>query len=83
MPTDAYESLYPSPAHNGCPPSHLNFCGPERAWIEVHNNCLRENFTRNLRECYMCWILEYVIVTVFRTLEFDNEAMCYAGLGMR
>ena len=61
------------------PPSHL---GPERAWVEVHHNCLREDFTRNLRECYMCWILEYVIVTVFRTLEFDNEAMCYAGLGM-
>jgi hypothetical protein len=71
-----------SSARNGCPLNCLNFCGPKRAWIEVHNNSLREDFTRNLRECYMCWILEYVIVTVFRALEFDNEAMRYAVLGM-
>ncbi len=70
------------PARNGCSSQNLNFCSPERAWIEVHNNCLCEDFTRNLRECYMGWILEYVIVTVFRILEFDNEAVCCVGLRM-
>lgn len=64
-------------------PTCLDFGGPKRAWIEVHNNCLSEDFTRNLCECYVCWILEYVVVTVFRTLELDNETMGSVSLGIR
>ena len=75
--------VYAPQARNNYPPNSLNFSSPKGARIEVHNDCLSEDFICNLRECYMHWILEDVIITVFRALEFDNEAMRYVSLRMR
>lgn len=80
---DGCESLRIPQLITVAPPKYLDFRGLKRAWIEVHNDCLSEDFTRNLCECYVCWILEYVVVTVFRTLELDDEAMGCVSLGMR